>query len=114
MMEAMKIECSGVLFDLDGVLVDSTPAVARVWAKWAAKHGFVADDVVRQAHGEPSIATIRELLPHSDHDAENLEDERGAIEDIAGVVPLPGALALLPPLPLERWAIVTSCRRRLS
>ena len=110
----MKIECGGVLFDLDGVLVDSTPAVARVWAKWAAKHGFVADDVVRQAHGKPSIATIRELLPHGDHDAENLEVERGEIEDIAGVVPLPGALELLRELPLERWAIVTSCTRTLA
>jgi mannitol-1-/sugar-/sorbitol-6-phosphatase len=113
-MERMKIECSGVLFDLDGVLVDSTPAVARVWAKWAAKHGFVADDVVRQAHGKPSIATIRELLPHGDHDAENLEVERGEIEDVEGVVPLPGALELLRALPLDRWAIVTSCTRTLA
>jgi mannitol-1-/sugar-/sorbitol-6-phosphatase len=113
-MERMKIECRGVLFDLDGVLVDSTPAVARVWAKWAAKHGFVADDVVRQAHGKPSIATIRELLPNGDHDAENLEVERGEIEDVDGVVPLPGALELLRALPLDRWAIVTSCTRTLA
>jgi mannitol-1-/sugar-/sorbitol-6-phosphatase len=114
MMEAMKIECSGVLFDLDGVLVDSTPAVSRVWAKWAARHGFVADDVVREAHGKPSIATIRELLPHGDHDAENREVERGEIEDVDGVIPLPGALELLRTLPLERWAIVTSCTRTLA
>jgi len=26
----ISIRCRGVLFDLDGVLVDSTPAVARV------------------------------------------------------------------------------------
>ncbi len=66
-MELMKIVCRGVLFDLDGVLVDSTPAVARVWTQWATKHGFVAEEVVRQAHGRPSIATIRDLLPHADH-----------------------------------------------
>jgi len=110
----MQIECGGVLFDLDGVLVDSTPAVSRVWAKWAAKHGFVADEVVRQAHGKPSMATIRELLPNGDHDAENREVERGEIEDIEGVVPLPGALELLRTLPLDRWAIVTSCTRTLA
>lgn len=110
----MRIQCAGVLFDLDGVLVDSTPAVARVWAKWSLKHGFVADDVVRQAHGRPSIATIRELLPHGDHDAENDEVERGEIEDVAGVIPLPGALELLRALPLDRWAIVTSCTRTLA
>jgi mannitol-1-/sugar-/sorbitol-6-phosphatase len=110
----MKIQCSCVLFDLDGVLVDSTPAVARVWAKWAAKHGFVADEVVRQAHGRPSIDTIRDLLPHADHDAENLEVERGEIEDVDGVIPLPGALELLQALPQDRWTIATSCTRRLA
>jgi sugar-phosphatase len=110
----MKIQCRGVLFDLDGVLVDSTPAVARVWAKWAAKHGFVAEDVVRQAHGRPSMATIRDLLPHADHDAENREVERGEIEDVEGVIPLPGALELLQAIPQDRWAIATSCTRRLA
>ena len=110
----MKIQCRGVLFDLDGVLVDSTPAVARVWTKWATKHGFVPDEVVRQAHGRPSIATIRDLLPHADHDAENREVERGEIEDIEGVIPLPGALELLQTLPKDRWAIATSCTRQLA
>jgi sugar-phosphatase len=113
-MELMKIRCRGVLFDLDGVLVDSTPAVARVWTKWAAKHGFVPDEVVRQAHGRPSIATIRELLPYADHDAENREVERGEIEDVEGVIPLPGALELLQSLPADRWVIATSCTRTLA
>ncbi len=113
-MERMKIVCRGVLFDLDGVLVDSTPAVARVWTKWATKHGFVPDEVVRKAHGRPSIATIRELLPRADHDAENREVERGEIEDVDGVIPLPGALELLQTLPQDRWAIATSCSRRLA
>jgi mannitol-1-/sugar-/sorbitol-6-phosphatase len=109
-----KIECAGVLFDLDGVLVDSTPAVARVWSKWALRHGFEPDEVVRQAHGRPSIATIRELLPGADHDAENRELETGELEDIEGVIPLPGALELLRVLPKDRWVIATSCTRRLA
>jgi mannitol-1-/sugar-/sorbitol-6-phosphatase len=113
-MERMKIVCRGVLFDLDGVLVDSTPAVARVWTKWANKHGFVPEEVVRQAHGRPSITTIRELLPHANHDAENREVERGEIEDVEGVIPLPGALELLQAIPQDRWAIATSCSRPLA
>jgi mannitol-1-/sugar-/sorbitol-6-phosphatase len=82
--------CRGVLFDLDGVLVDSTPAVARVWAGWAHEHGFEPDEVVKKAHGRPSITTIRELLPHADHAAEDREVERREIADIEGVIPLPG------------------------
>ena len=109
-----SIRCRGVLFDLDGVLVDSTPAVARVWGWWAREHGFNAEEVVQQAHGRPSIATIRELLPNGDHAAENREVERREIEDITDVIPLPGALQLLGALPLDRWAIVTSCTRRLA
>ena len=108
------IRCRGVLFDLDGVLVHSTPAVARVWAGWAHEHGFDPDEVVKKAHGRPSIATIRELLPHGDHAAENREVERREIADIEDVVPLPGAMELLQALPLDRWAIVTSCTRALA
>jgi sugar-phosphatase len=110
----IPITCRGILFDLDGVLVDSTPAVARVWTGWARQHGFDPDEVVRQAHGRPSLSTIRELLPDGDHEAENREVERLEIADVDGVIPLPGALELLQALPLERWAIVTSCTRPLA
>jgi mannitol-1-/sugar-/sorbitol-6-phosphatase len=109
-----SIRCRGVLFDLDGVLVDSTPAVARVWAGWAHENGFDPDEVVKKAHGRPSITTIRELLPDADHAAEDREVERREIADIEGVIPLPGAMELLQALPPDRWAIVTSCTRALA
>jgi mannitol-1-/sugar-/sorbitol-6-phosphatase len=110
----MNLTCSALLFDLDGVLIDSTPAVARVWHRWALDHGFNPEEVVARAHGRPSLATVRDYLPHADHDAENREVERREIADLAGVVPLPGALALLASLPPDRWTIVTSCTRRLA
>jgi sugar-phosphatase len=109
-----EIICRGILFDLDGVLADSTPAVERVWHGWAVEHGFVPEDVVRRAHGRPSITTIRELLPEGDHEKENREVERREIADIDGVVPLPGALTLLRSLPENAWTIVTSCTRALA
>jgi sugar-phosphatase len=110
----IQIDCSALLFDLDGVLIDSTPAVTRVWAQWAIAHGFDPDDVVLKAHGRPSIATIRDYLPHADHEAENREVERREIADLGGVVTLPGARELLGALPLDRWTIVTSCTRPLA
>lgn len=108
------IQCRGVLFDLDGVLVDSTPAVARVWTIWANKHGFHPQETVRKAHGRPSLATIRELLPNADHAAENAIVEGMEIEDVEDVVALPGAAELLRALPAEKWTVVTSCTRRLA
>lgn len=109
-----KISCAACLFDLDGVLINSTPAVARVWRRWALEHGFNPEEVVARAHGRPSLTTVREYLPNADHEAENREVERREIEDLQGVVPLPGALELLASLPTDRWTIVTSCTRPLA
>ena len=102
------------MFDMDGVLIDSTPAVARVWRRWALEHDLDPETVVRMAHGRPSRTTIRELLPSSDLDAEDREVERREMQDIEGVILLPGAERLLNSLPLERWTIVTSCTRPLA
>jgi sugar-phosphatase len=110
----VEVTCSGLLFDLDGVLVDSTPAVERVWSGWAIANGFDPAETVRRAHGRPSIETLRELLPNGDPEAENRKVEQGEIEDTEGVVPLPGARELLGSLPENRWAIVTSCTRALA
>jgi sugar-phosphatase len=109
-----QIRCSALLFDMDGVLIDSTPAVSRVWRKWALAHNFNPDEVVARAHGRPSISTVRDYLPHADHVAENRIVERAEIEDLEGVIPLPGAHKLLQSLPPHRWTIVTSSTRPLA
>ena len=110
----IAIRCSALLFDLDGVLIDSTPAVARVWHGWAVEHGFDPETVVHMAHGRPSRTTIRELLPNADIDREDREVERREIADLDGVVVLPGARELLSILPPGRWTIATSCTRPLA
>jgi mannitol-1-/sugar-/sorbitol-6-phosphatase len=114
---ATQILCQGLLFDMDGVLVDSTPAVARVWTRWALKHNIDPDYAVQFAHGRTSLSSIRELLPHAEpaaHLAENAWMERAEIEDVAGVVALPGALELLTTVPPGQVAVVTSATRALA
>jgi sugar-phosphatase len=109
-----EIRCKGMLFDLDGVLIDSTPAVTRVWRQWALEHGFNPEEVVERVHGRPSLTTVREYLPNADHAAENREIERREMEDADGIITLPGARELLRKLPANRWTIATSCTRSLA
>lgn len=108
------VATQALLFDMDGVLINSIPAVERVWSRWAAERGFNVQEVLRHAHGRPSIATLRDLLPDADHEAENRIIEQTEIDDVDGIVPLPGVKELLASLPHDRWAIVTSCTRPLA
>jgi sugar-phosphatase len=112
-----RVSCVGLLFDMDGVLVDSTPAVARVWGLWAQQHGLDADTIVKRAHGRPSLATLQELLPDAGPQVHAAEDdwmERAEIADIADVVALPGARELLSSLPPDKFAVVTSATSELA
>jgi mannitol-1-/sugar-/sorbitol-6-phosphatase len=109
-----EIRCSALLFDMDGVLIDSTPAVARVWQHWAIEHGFDPVEVIARAHGRPSLTTVREYLPNADHAVENSEVERREMGDVEGIVLLPGSRELLNSLPLDRWTIATSSTRPLA
>jgi mannitol-1-/sugar-/sorbitol-6-phosphatase len=112
-----SILCKALLLDMDGVLVDSTPAVARVWTRWALKHNLDPNRVVKLAHGRTSLTSIRELLPHADaavHLEENRWMERGEIEEITDVVALPGARQLLATVASSQLAVVTSSTRPLA
>jgi mannitol-1-/sugar-/sorbitol-6-phosphatase len=109
-----SFRCQAILFDLDGVLVDSTAAVARVWRRWALEHGLDAESVIDEAHGRRSIETIRLLAPQLDVERENARVERMEIADRRGVKALPGAARMLYELPAERFSVVTSATRALA
>lgn len=110
----MIFSAKAILFDLDGVLVHSAPAVERVWRAWAMEHCFDPGRVIAQAHGRRSIETIHALAPHLDVERENIRVEQMEIADQDGVIPLPGAAELLRSLPSERCTIVTSATRALA
>lgn len=110
----MVFSCQAVLFDLDGVLVDSTLAVERVWRKWAAEHNIDPELVMENAHGRRSIETIRIVAPELDAERENVTVETMEISDKDGIVAVPGAAELLSSLPPDRFTIVTSATNALA
>lgn len=110
----MIFTAKAILFDMDGVLIDSAAAVERVWRRWALAHRLDPDVVIEQAHGRRSLETIRAVAPHMNAERENLKVEQMEIEDKEGVTALPGAAELLRSLPAERFAIVTSATRPLA
>jgi sugar-phosphatase len=110
----MVFSCRGILFDLDGVLVDSTAAVARVWRRWASELGLEAEAVIHAAHGRRSIETVRVLAPQLDAVEENKRVESMEIADREGVIAQPGTMPLLVSLPAGRFSVVTSATRALA
>ena len=97
-----------LLCDLDGVLVDSGAAVERAWRWWAGEHGLDFALVEETIHGHPSRDAVARLLPGVDAFAESRRVEMRQVEDLEGVVAVPGAAELLARWPPERLAVVTS------
>lgn len=108
------MECSALLFDLDGVLIDSTQCVERHWRAWAAKHGLDGDSILKIAHGVRNIETMQQVAPHLDVEQEAADFAAGEVADTRGVSAVEGARGLLSGLEGARWAIVTSCGAPLA
>ena len=105
---------SAVLFDLDGVLLDSTAAVEHAWTEWADEHGLDAAEVIAKAHGRPTVETVADVAPSLDARAETDRIEEREVQRVAEVHAHDGARKLLEAIPEGRWAIVTSGTRRLA
>lgn len=98
----------GLLFDCDGVLVDSDEAATQAWDSWAAVYapGFsFARDIT---HGRPAGDTVAELVPARDLERATQALRQLEIDTAPVVRAIAGAVELLPRLPAGRWTIVTS------
>jgi sugar-phosphatase len=103
-----RFECRAILFDLDGVLVDSAAYVEEQWRRWAAGKGLPAEPFLRVCHGRRAIETIRLAAPHLDAEAEVAAFRPEASGNMSMIQPIEGAARLLEALPVGSWAVATS------
>jgi len=112
-----ELRADAIIFDMDGVVIDSGDVYAKHWRSWGAEHGFDYDTQIAHIHpGRPPVETIRLVAPHLDAVAESirfnasLETDGGA----DAIVAMPGAADLLGSLPRDRWGIATSAFRSMA
>jgi sugar-phosphatase len=113
-MKNWRIDCLAVLFDLDGVLVDSHTSINRHWERWAAQHGIQPERLRAATQGRRTVDTIASLAPQLDARAETLAMEEAQARDTTGIEICRGARELFDQLSNTQRAIVTSGTRRLA
>lgn len=106
--------CRALLFDLDGVLVDSLGAVERIIRSWAASRGVDPEAMIRTSHGRRTSETLRVVAPHLDIEAETAVLDGMEERETEGIRATPGARELVRRLPPEQWGIVTSGSRTVA
>src|SRR5713226_7577820 len=85
----MQFRCSALLFDLDGVLVDSRAVVERTCRRWALRHQLDPDEVLRIAHGRRTRDTVKTAAPHLETDREAAWIDAVELADTDGLSAVP-------------------------
>lgn len=110
----LVLPCAAVLFDNDGVLVDSKAAGNIAWTRWSHVHGLDPVAVLTGVHGRRSRETVALFL------AADLVDEATAEIDLLELghsgttIAVPGAAVLMGAIPDVARALVTSASRDLA
>lgn len=99
-----------VLFDVDGVLLNSWATHMRIWRSWSEYHDFDFDSVWAATHGRRIVETLADIAPHLDPQVEEARIHDIMLAQTDAFPAMPGAAALLASLPAGRWAIVTSAK----
>ncbi|KAF2145657.1 uncharacterized protein K452DRAFT_264870 [Aplosporella prunicola CBS 121167] len=107
----------GLLFDLDGTVIDSTEAIIKHWHKIGKQLGVDPNVILASSHGRRSIDTLK-LYDPSLANMEYVAHIEGLIPKEFGqdAVEVPGSRALLDQIEAlgAPWAIVTSGTRPLA
>ncbi|KAE8842602.1 hypothetical protein HRS9139_01899 [Pyrenophora teres f. teres] len=114
---AQTIKCHGLLFDMDGTIIDSTPAIIKHWQKIGKEIGVDPDVILATSHGRRSIDVLQIYEPKlANWECGHLPCRRPNTERVWGdAIEIPGSRALLERLEEEvvPWCIVTSGTRPL-
>ncbi|WP_157872120.1 MULTISPECIES: HAD-IA family hydrolase [Streptomyces] len=97
-----------VLFDLDGVLVDSMPLIGALLDRWADLHRLDRELVHRTAHGRREAELAAALVPSADPEEQVALMQGWQLTEFDGCRPCPGAAGLIARLDEGQWAVVTS------
>ena len=94
-MQSKRFTTRAVLFDLDGVLVDSTAVVEDVWRRWARERGLEIEDLIPRSHGRRIADMLAELLPGASVAQEHARLQELELSTLEGLIEIPGARAFL-------------------
>ncbi|MDQ0643877.1 HAD-IA family hydrolase [Microbacterium murale] len=113
-MTQMLFPVDGVLFDCDGVLVDSLEPAAVAWDAWSSRYAPGYDFRTQMEHGVRAADVIATLV-----DPEILAEaitalDQAEVTSAFATAGIPGAVDLTRSLPADRWAVVTSATRALA
>lgn len=107
-MPEISLQCSAILFDLDGVLVDSTECIEGTWRRWALHHRLDPAQVIALAHGRRATETLQLVAPHLAAETELAALAASESSTRERILEIEGAREILQQLPAGAWAIVTS------
>ncbi len=113
-MNGLLLPARGLLFDNDGVLVDSEPSVVRSWSRWALDHDLDPAEVMAAVPGRRAADTVAVFVKPAQVDESVAVITRYELEDVGGTTAVPGVLELVPQLADGVWAVVTSGVRELA
>jgi len=110
----LTLPARGLLFDNDGVLVESEPAVVRSWTRWAVDLDLDPAEVLATVPGRRAADTVAVFVKPEQVAEATALITRYELEDVDGTTAVPGALELVPQLAGVPWALVTSGVRALA
>jgi sugar-phosphatase len=111
---AVFLPAQGLLFDNDGVLVDSEASVIRSWRRWAVAHELDPAQVMAAVPGRRAADTVAMFVKPEQWDESVAAITRYELEDVDSTTAVPGVLDLVPQLDGVPWALVTSGVRGLA